>query len=94
MRISTPNGATAERIGDRIEIAASDKLLGAAPAVIGAATGLESTTLQPAKAALAAMPEIDLDKVETLREALARGEIRFDAGRLAQLIQRFHGGRG
>jgi negative regulator of flagellin synthesis FlgM len=37
------------------------------------------------------MPEIDMDKVEMLKQGLANGEIKFDADRLADLIQRFHG---
>ncbi|HVL44682.1 MAG TPA: flagellar biosynthesis anti-sigma factor FlgM, partial [Acidovorax sp.] len=44
-------------------------------------------------AALRAMPEIDAAKVAQLREALARGEVRFDAGKLAGLIARYHGVR-
>lgn len=64
---------------------------GAGPALQAAA--LESDALKPAQAALAAMPEVDEVKVAALRDALANGEIRFDANRLAQLIQRFHGGR-
>jgi negative regulator of flagellin synthesis FlgM len=63
----------------------------ASPALQAAA--LESELLKPAQAALAELPEIDQDKVAALREALAKGEIRFDADRLAQLIQRYHGGR-
>ena len=94
MRITAPNGQAVQQAADRIEVSATGTLREAAPAVIGSAAALESSTLQPAMSALAAMPEIDQAKVETLREALARGEIRFDAGRLAQLIQRFHGGRG
>ncbi|WAC75547.1 flagellar biosynthesis anti-sigma factor FlgM [Roseateles sp. SL47] len=56
------------------------------------AAALESDVLKPAQAALSAMPEVDELKVAALRNALANGEIRFDADRLAQLIQRFHGG--
>lgn len=64
----------------------------AAPSAVVAA--LESNVMKPAQEALAAMPDIDQAKVAALRDALARGEITFDAGRLASLIQRFHGGRG
>ena len=95
MRVTGQNGQPVDKLADKIEIG---KTREAAPAVLGAATAvdaaLESSTLQPAKAALAEMPEIDQAKVDKLREALARGEISFDAGRLAKLIQRFHGGRG
>jgi negative regulator of flagellin synthesis FlgM len=66
----------------------------AAPAEVDRASAAESALLKPAKEAMAAMPdEIDSAKVAELRDALARGEIRFDAGRLAALIQRYHGGK-
>ena len=63
-------------------------------AAVAAPQDLASDVLKPAKAALAAMPEVDLDKVAALKDALARGEIQFDPDRLAQLVNRFHGGRG
>jgi negative regulator of flagellin synthesis FlgM len=47
--------------------------------------------LQPAQAALRALPDFDAARVAELRDALAKGELPFDAGRLAGLIQRFHG---
>jgi negative regulator of flagellin synthesis FlgM len=52
---------------------------------------LESAVLQPAQAALRALPDFDAARVAELRDALAKGELPFDAGRLAGLIQRFHG---
>ena len=55
---------------------------------------LQSAVLQPAAAALREMPEIDQAKVDALRDALAKGALPFDAGKLAGLIQRFHGGQG
>ncbi|MFT3857262.1 MAG: flagellar biosynthesis anti-sigma factor FlgM [Aquabacterium sp.] len=54
---------------------------------------LQSATLQPAIEAMAELPEVDQARVDALREALAKGEIRFDAGKLASLITRYHGGR-
>jgi negative regulator of flagellin synthesis FlgM len=48
--------------------------------------------LQPAQKALGALPDFDAARVAELRDALAKGELPFDAGRLAGLIQRFHGG--
>lgn len=62
-----------------------------APALPAAA--LQSDVLKPAADALSAMPDFDAARVAVLREALARGELPFDAGRLAGLIQKFHGGR-
>jgi negative regulator of flagellin synthesis FlgM len=52
---------------------------------------LESAVLQPALKALGALPDFDAARVAELRDALAKGELPFDAGRLAGLIQRFHG---
>ena len=54
---------------------------------------LQSEVLQPALAALRDLPEIDSERVAELRDLLAKGELPFDAGRLAGLIQRFHGGK-
>jgi len=61
----------------------------------GPAAKLQSALLQPALAALRAMPEqaIDQPRVAALRDALAAGALPFDATRLAGLIQRFHGGQ-
>ncbi|WP_314438619.1 flagellar biosynthesis anti-sigma factor FlgM [Massilia timonae] len=61
------------------------------PAAAGAA--LQSEVLKPASEALRAMPDFDAARVAELRDALARGELPFDPGRLAGLIQKFHGGR-
>lgn len=58
-----------------------------------AAAERQSAVLEAAKAALREMPEIDEAKVAQLREALARGEVQFDAQKLARLISRYHGGR-
>ncbi len=57
-----------------------------------AAPALQSEVLQPAAQALKAMPDFDAARVAELRDQLAKGELPFDAGRLAGLIQRFHGG--
>lgn len=69
---------------------------GSAPASAPApapAAALESSVLQPAQNALRALPDFDAAKVAELRDALARGELPFDSGRLAGLIQRFHNGK-
>jgi negative regulator of flagellin synthesis FlgM len=96
MKIVAHNGQTlapaAETRSEAIKPAVS-AAVGTAAGAGAAPAALESSVLQPAKAALDALPEIDAAKVAALREALARGEINFDAKRLAQLIQRFHGGR-
>jgi negative regulator of flagellin synthesis FlgM len=56
-----------------------------------AAAPLESQVLQPAREALAKLPEFDTARVAELRDALAKGELPFDPARLAGLIERFHG---
>ncbi|WP_082107124.1 flagellar biosynthesis anti-sigma factor FlgM [Chromobacterium vaccinii] len=61
----------------------------AAPRAISSVASAEA----PLAASLQAMPEIDQSKVEAVRAALARGEVRFDARRLAGLIEQYHGGR-
>ena len=65
----------------------------AAPSVV-ANEALESAVLQPAQGALKALPDFDAAKVAELRDALSKGQLPFDAGRLAGLIQRFHGSQG
>ena len=88
MRISTPtpNGPALQRVADSAPADAADAA-GAAPA----AAPLQSAVLQPALQALREMPEIDQEKIDMLRDALAKGELPFDPAKLAGLIQRFHG---
>lgn len=83
---STPSVSIAPQAGGAV----------AAPAVLPSAASetLESAVLQPAQSALKALPDFDAAKVAELRDALAEGELPFDAGRLAGLIQRFHGSQG
>jgi negative regulator of flagellin synthesis FlgM len=64
----------------------------ATPATVSG-DALESSVLQPAQAALKALPDFDAARVAELRDALSKGELPFDAGRLAGLIQRFHGSK-
>lgn len=85
--------AQAETVAAAASATSTSATPSAGPAMLAAAA-LESDLLKPAQAALAQMPEVDMDRVAALRDALSKGEIRFDANRLAQLIQRFHGGRG
>ena len=62
----------------------------AAPA---ASSALQSAVLQPAVQAMKEMPDFDHAKVAMLRDALAKGELPFNASKLAGVIQRFHGGQ-
>jgi negative regulator of flagellin synthesis FlgM len=72
------------------ESAAAEAPKAAAPA---ASAALQSAVLQPAVQALKDMPDFDHAKVAMLRDALAKGELPFNAGKLAGMIQRFHGGQ-
>jgi len=87
MRIttSTPDGMAVQRVADSPPVDAQE-----APAAPAAAP-LQSAVLQPALQAMREMPEIDQEKIDMLRDALAKGELPFDPGKLAGLIQRFHG---
>ena len=88
MRISTatPDGLAVQRVA---ETAAPDAAEAVAPAPVQAP--LQSAVLQPALQAMREMPEIDQERVDMLRDALAKGELPFDPAKLAGLIQRFHG---
>lgn len=94
MKISSGNTGATVRSG---AVAPAEAIAehGAAGAVTpGSAAGeqMQSAVLQPAMAALRAMPDIDHERVAMLRDALAKGELPFDPSKLAGLIQRFHGG--
>ena len=88
MRIttSTPDGMAVQRVADAAPVDAGEA---AAPAP--ATAPLQSAVMQPALQAMRDMPEIDQEKVDMLRDALAKGELPFDPAKLAGLIQRFHG---
>nr|WP_315402408.1 flagellar biosynthesis anti-sigma factor FlgM [uncultured Duganella sp.] len=88
MRITTatPDGMAVQRVADSAPVDA-----GEAPQAAPAPAPLQSAVMQPALRAMAEMPEIDQEKVDMLRDALAKGELPFDPAKLAGLIQRFHG---
>ena len=88
MRISTTTpGAPVQSVSDAAP--ADSARPAAAPA---AQRELESAVLQPALQALKEMGDIDHERVAQLRDALAKGELPFNDGKLAGLIQRFHKG--
>lgn len=89
MRIST--GTTAGQAVQQVADSGPAEAAAAAPAPPARPATLQSAVLQPALAALQQMPEIDHEKVAQLRDALAKGELPFNADKLAGLIQRFHG---
>jgi negative regulator of flagellin synthesis FlgM len=92
MRISTgsADGAAVQRVAEVAEVAAPDAAEAAA-APAAAQAPLQSAVMQPALQAMREMPDIDQEKVDLLRDALAKGELPFDPAKLAGLIQRFHG---
>ena len=91
---STASAAIAPQAGAAVAAAAGAPAPVPVAAPASASETLESAVLQPAQAALKALPDFDAARVAELRDALSRGELPFDAGRLAGLIQRFHGSKG
>ncbi|HTD04158.1 flagellar biosynthesis anti-sigma factor FlgM [Undibacterium sp.] len=95
MRISTGTGAIEAMAANRpVETTSNEEISSSNTAAAAASADmppLQSAVLQPALAAMRDMPDIDHAKVAALRDALAKGEIPFNASRLAGLIQRFHG---
>ena len=91
MRITTtiPDGAAVHRAAETPPVDSSGDTTASA-AVSSAPAPLQSAVLQPATQAMRAMPEVDLERVAQLRDALAKGDIPFDPAKLAGLIQRFH----
>ena len=94
MKISSGNTGAAVRSSAIAPAEAIAENAAAGAVTPGSAAGeqMQSAVLQPAMAALRAMPEIDHERVAMLRDALAKGELPFDPAKLAGLIQRFHGG--
>lgn len=62
------------------------------PAVQPAARQVESLPLEQMHEALRAMPEVDLDRVAAIKQALQRGEISTDVGELASSMLSYHRG--
>lgn len=88
MKITGSTGATVSTVS----IGTQGVTVQAPAAPAAAAPALQSEVLQPAAQALRGLPDFDAARVAELRDALAKGELPFDAGRLAGLIERFHGG--
>lgn len=94
MRIAgTGNTPVTTRIQEVDAADAAALAKASSPAAAATASPLQSAVLQPAVAALKDMPDIDMARVAELRDALAKGEVPFDAAKLAGLIQRFHGSK-
>lgn len=92
-----PLSAAAPVAQPQADLVSSTARQGAAAAAVVApdvTVGAQAARVQAAQAQLAGMPEVDLQRVQDIRQALARGEISFDPAKLAALVQRHHGGRG
>ncbi|MBS1190272.1 MAG: negative regulator of flagellin synthesis LfgM [Rhodocyclaceae bacterium] len=92
MKIGSSGLPEAKAAVQVVETPPVDAAKPASPATPAAAE-LQSAVLQPALAALRNLPDIDEAKVAALRDALARGEMPFNAAKLAGLIERYHGNR-
>lgn len=90
MKISGTGIPAGPDAGKAIEAARSEDAAPAAASPQAPAAKLQSAVLQPALEALQSMPDVDQAKVESLRDALARGELPFNPVRLAALIERYH----
>ena len=89
----TPTGASApvaQPLTDRA--AATCAGLTARTPAADVAVGAQAMRVQAAQAQLSELPEVDLQRVQEIKQALARGEIQFDPEKLAALVQRHHGG--
>ena len=93
MRITTssPDGMAVQRSAETAPVDGAEALAAPNAAATATAAPLQSAVMQPALQAMRDMPEIDQEKVDMLRDALAKGELPFDPAKLAGLIQRFHG---
>lgn len=64
----------------------------ARPSAQPAARQAESLPLEQMHDALRAMPDVDLDRVAAIKQALQRGEISTDVGELASSMLSYHRG--
>ena len=56
-------------------------------------TGEPQMSLEPLQESLNALPDVDLARVQEIKQALQRGEIPLDAEALAASILAYHGGK-
>jgi negative regulator of flagellin synthesis FlgM len=85
-----PDVAPVASAGEVSRIEPAAPVSAAATSATSAPNSMQSSVLAPAITALRDLPEIDQSKVAMLRDALARGELPFDASKLAALIERYH----
>lgn len=97
MKLTTVNAPSAAAASSSVETQASARLGGTIASVVAPDSvhvGAQTERVQAAQAQLAQMPEVDAARVADIKAALARGEIAFDAKKIAGLVVRHHGGRG
>ncbi|WP_199030125.1 flagellar biosynthesis anti-sigma factor FlgM [Ralstonia sp. ASV6] len=93
MRIANAAGLPAINEPDSTPRADAVKRTEAPVPTMGAADKTrDREAIEAARAALDRTPEVDAARVAEIRAALQAGEIRFDAAKLAGVIQRYHGG--
>lgn len=63
-----------------------------APPAREATVSVNTAALDKAQAQLAALPNVDMAKVEQVRDALAKGELTLDTNALSQAVLQFHTG--
>lgn len=59
---------------------------------VSTAASSDSLPLEQLHDALGSLPEVDLDKVEQIKAALQRGEIKLDTGALSRSMLAYHNG--
>lgn len=88
-----PAAGAAPVQGDAVQSAAASLPVAAAVVAPEVQVGAQAARMQRAQEALAGMPDVDAARVAEIKDALARGDISFDPRKLAQLIERHHGGK-
>ncbi|XAH22439.1 flagellar biosynthesis anti-sigma factor FlgM [Xylophilus sp. GW821-FHT01B05] len=91
MRISTTPSLDSPSIAPVADVGTSAAAAAASPATAVESPDSQSAVLKPALAAMDALPAVNQARVAEIRDALMRGDLPFDAGRLASLVQRYHG---
>lgn len=92
--VSSPGASTAAPTGGAHAASGLGASICAGVAPDAVHVGAQTERVQAAQLQLAAMPEVDAARVAEIKAALARGEIGFDAQKIAGLVVRHHGGRG
>jgi negative regulator of flagellin synthesis FlgM len=91
MRISTTPSLESPSIAPVADVGSSAAAAPPTSTTAAESPESQSAVLKPALAAMDALPAMDQARVAKIRDALMRGDLPFDAGRLASLVQRYHG---